>query len=88
MHGGDLVDEGFAFGGGQLIGVRDGLGGGAAVLAGKITGLCDFPDGEEWGLVVIQPAAGGYVVHGLLHRATSELKGSALESAGERPYGN
>ncbi len=60
-HVGDLVDEGLAFFVVSWSGCGDGLRGGAAVFAGQITGLGDFPDGEERGFVVIQPAAGGNV---------------------------
>ena len=65
VHVGDLVDKGFAFSVGELVGMGDGLGGGAAVLAGKVTGLCDFPDGKEWSFVEIKPATCGNVMHRL-----------------------
>jgi hypothetical protein len=43
----------------------DGLGGGAAMLAGQVTRLCDFPDGKERGFVEVQPATSGNIVHRL-----------------------
>ena len=46
-HVGDLVDQRLAFGVGQFVGMGDGLGGGAAVLAGQVAGLRDLPDGQE-----------------------------------------
>ena len=49
--------------------MRDGLSGGAAVLAGKITGLSDFPDSKERSFVEVQPATGGNIVH-RLHEAS------------------
>ena len=64
-HRGDLVDQRLPLGVGQLVGVGDGLGGGAAVLAGQVAGLGDLPDGEEGGFVKVQPATGGNVVHRL-----------------------
>ena len=72
LHVGDLVDQALAFGGGQLVGVGDGLGGGAAMLAGQVAGLRDFPDGQERSFVEVQPAAGGNVVH-RLHGASSGI---------------
>jgi hypothetical protein len=65
LHGGDLIDQGFAFVRTELIGMGDGLGGGAAMLADQITRLRDFPDGQKRSFVEIQPAAGGNAVHGL-----------------------
>ena len=50
----------------------DGLGGGAAMLAGQVTGLGDLPDGEEWGFVEVQSATGGDVVH-RLHGTSYEI---------------
>jgi hypothetical protein len=64
-HGRDLVDQRLPLGVGQLVGVGDGLGGGAAVLAGQVAGLGDLPDGEEGGFVKVQSATGGNVVHRL-----------------------
>jgi nucleotide-binding universal stress UspA family protein len=60
VHVGDLVDQRLAFGVGQLVGVGDGLGGGAAVLAGQVAGLRDLPDGQKRRFVVssIPPRAG------------------------------
>jgi hypothetical protein len=51
----------------------DGLGGGAAMLAGQITGLRDFPDGQKRSFVEIQPAAGGNAVH-RLHGASVQSR--------------
>ena len=65
VHVGDLVDKRLAFSVGELVGMRDGLGGGAAVLAGQVTGLRDFPDGQEGGFVEVEPATCGNVVHRL-----------------------
>ena len=65
LHGGDLIDQGFAFVRAELVGMRDGLGGSAAMLAGQITGLRDFPDGQKRSFIEIQPAAGGNAVHWL-----------------------
>ena len=72
VHLGDLVDERFAFFVGELVRMRNGLGGGAAVLAGQVTGLRDLPDGEEGRFVVVDPAAGGNVVH-RLHETSSGI---------------
>jgi hypothetical protein len=58
VHLGDLVDQRLAFGVGQLVGVGDGLGGGAAVLAGQVAGLRDLPDGQKGGFVEVQARRG------------------------------
>ena len=71
-HLGDLVDQRLAFGVGQFVGVGDGLGGGAAVLAGQVAGLRDLPDGEKGGFVKVQSATGGDVVH-RLHETSSSI---------------
>ena len=63
MHVGDLIDQGLAFSVGEFVGMGDGLRGRTAVLAGQITGLCDFPDGQKRRFVEVQPAAGGNCVH-------------------------
>jgi len=64
----------FALGVGELIGVGDGLGGGAAVFAGQVAALGHLPDGEERGFVVVDGAARGDGMHGLkrLHEASWE----------------
>ncbi len=68
---------------GQLVGVRDGLRGGAAMLAGQVAGLRDFPDGEERRFVVVDPAAGGNVVH-RLHKTSIGIAASRAGEAGSR----
>ncbi len=71
MQGGNLVDQRLSFGVGQLVGVGEGLGGGAAVLAGQIAGLRDLPDGQKRGFVIIQAAASGDIAH-RFHETSSE----------------
>jgi hypothetical protein len=71
-HGGDLVDQRLALGVGEFVGMGDGLGCCAAVLAGQIAGLRDLPDGEKGGLVEVQLSAVGNVVH-RLHEASSRI---------------
>jgi hypothetical protein len=61
--------------------MSDGLGGGAAVLAGQITGLGDFPDGEERGFIEVQPATSGNVVH-RLHEASSGIRADRTGKTG------
>ena len=72
VHLGDLVDERLAFFVRELVGVGNGLGGGAAMLAGQVAGLRDFPDGKKGRFVVVDPAAGGNVVH-RLHKASIRI---------------
>ena len=72
MHCGDLIDERLALGRGQLVRVGNGLGGGAAVLAGQVAGLRDLPDGQKGGFIEVQPAAGGNGVH-RLHEASTGI---------------
>ena len=56
--------------------MRNRLCGSAAMLARQITRLCDFPDRQKRRLIVVQPAASGYVMHWLLLHATSNLLGA------------
>ena len=63
FHFGDFVDELFAFGGGELVGMGDGLGRGAAVFAGQIAGLGYLPDDQERLFVVVDVAALGKFIH-------------------------
>ena len=69
VHIGDLINKRLAFSVRQFVRMRDGLGGGAAVFAGQITGLRDFPDGKKGGFVKVEPAASGNIVH-RLHKAS------------------
>ncbi len=82
VHVGDLVDQRLAFLVRQFVGVGNRLRGGAAVLAGQIAGLRDFPDGKKRRFVVINPASCGNIVH-RLHEASwgSKPSGAALHGA-------
>jgi hypothetical protein len=60
---GDLIDELLAFLGREFHGVALRLRGGAAMHAGQIAGLGDFPDGDERALVEIDGV--NERVHGL-----------------------
>ena len=75
VHLGDLVDQRLALGVIELVGVGDGLSGGAAVLAGQVAGLCDLPDGKKGGFVEVQSATGGNIVH-RLHRTSIHISES------------
>jgi hypothetical protein len=65
VHVRNLIDKRFAFRVRQFIGVGNGLCGSAAVLAGQVTGLRDFPDGQKRGFVKVEPATSGNIVHRL-----------------------
>ena len=86
VHVGDLVDEGFAFGVAELVGMGDGLGGGAAMFTGKVTGLSDFPDSEEGRFVEVQTAAGGNSVH-RLHETSCGIMTGRRGKASAQPRG-
>jgi hypothetical protein len=80
---GDLVDQRLPLGVGELVGMGDGLGGGAAMLAGQVAGLRDLPDGEEGGFVKVQSATSGDVVH-RLHETSCGI-GAGRPEAGPAP---
>ena len=63
VHRGDLVDQRLPLRVRQLIGMSDRLGGRPAMFAGQVTRLGDLPDGQKRGLVEVQPATGGNIVH-------------------------
>ena len=69
MQVGDLVDERLGFFGRQLIWMGQRLCGGAAMLAGQVTGLRDFSDGKKRGVVVVERAACRNLMH-RLHKAS------------------
>jgi hypothetical protein len=68
----------------QLVGVGDGLGGCAAVLAGQIAGLRNLPDGQKGRLIEVQPAASWDIVHRLHIRPPAESRLTGPE-AGPAP---
>jgi len=69
-HLGDLVDQSLPFCVGELVGVGDGLSGGAAMLAGQVAGLRNLPDGEKRGFVKVQSATGGMLCIGCMRPPT------------------
>ncbi|MGA3008712.1 MAG: hypothetical protein ABSD72_00495 [Terracidiphilus sp.] len=68
-HIGDLIDQRLPFGVGELVGVGNGLSGGATMLASQVAGLRYLPDCKERGFIKVQSAASGDVVH-RLHEAS------------------
>src|ERR1035438_8170194 len=58
--------------------MRNGLRCGAAMLAGKVTGLRDLPDGQKGRFVIVDLAAGGNIVH-RLHKTSIELQQSRMK---------